>query len=119
MQLLYQVYQDNNNRQTLQTALIKNPTTTFWVKASGNSMINAGIQDGDLLIADKSIKPVDGQIVVANLYGNQFTVKRLKEEESGKILLVAENPEYPSLRLNRERISGHMAVVTNVIHAIH
>jgi DNA polymerase V len=60
----------------LNTHLIKHPAATFFVRVSGDSMLNAGINSGDLLIVDRSIEPVDGKIVIVALNG-ELTVKRL------------------------------------------
>lgn len=55
---------------------VEHPTATFYVRASGHSMVNAGINDGDLLIVDRAIKASHGAIVLACLDGD-FTVKKL------------------------------------------
>ncbi|MEQ1724291.1 MAG: translesion error-prone DNA polymerase V autoproteolytic subunit, partial [Pseudobdellovibrio sp.] len=60
----------------LNEKLIPRPSSTFLVKAEGDSMTGAGIFEGDLLIVDKSIKPAHNQIVVAVING-EFTIKRL------------------------------------------
>lgn len=77
--------------------LIQQPTATFFVRVEGESMIDAGIFSGDILVVDRSKRPVSGQIVVA-VVDNEFTVKRLKMA-NGKIVLVAENPAYPDITL--------------------
>ena len=64
------------NKLDLNTHLIKHPSATFFLKVSGDSMKNAGIQSGDMLIFDKSLGPTDGKIVIAALDG-ELTVKRL------------------------------------------
>ena len=60
----------------LNTHLVKHPTATFFVKASGDSMVGAGIHSGDILIVDRSLNPKSGKIVIAAIDG-QLTVKRL------------------------------------------
>jgi DNA polymerase V len=96
--------------------LIKHPAATFYVRVSGDSMINAGIHDGDLLIVDKSLKAKDGSIVVAILNG-EFTVKRLKISKYG-ISLVAENKNYPEIHIKEGMDFEVWGVVTNVIHKV-
>jgi DNA polymerase V len=96
--------------------LIKHPAATFYVRVSGDSMINAGIHDGDLLIVDKSLKAKDGSVVVAILNG-EFTVKRLRLSKFG-ISLVAENNSYPEIHIKEGMDFEVWGVVTNVIHKV-
>src|SRR3989338_6758465 len=77
----------------LNNYLIKHPAATFLVRAQGDSMLNAGIHDGDILVVDRSLEPGHGRIVIAALNG-ELTVKRLYRHQ-GEVKLVAENPEYP------------------------
>jgi len=77
--------------------LIQHPASTFFLHVSGNSMSEAGIQNGDLLIVDRSINPRPGHVVVARLDGS-FTLKRLVLKQN-RLQLKAENPSYPSLDL--------------------
>lgn len=72
--------------------LIQHPASTFFVRASGDSMINAGILDGDLLIVDRSIEPVHGKIVIAAING-ELTVKRFYQKD-GLTQLCPENNNY-------------------------
>lgn len=78
--------------------LIRRPAATFFVRAAGESMKDAGIFDGDLLIIDRSINPKSDDIVIASIHG-ELTVKRL--QQSGKEwLLVPANPDYPTIKLD-------------------
>ena len=72
--------------------LVDNPTSTFFVRATGDSMTGAGILAGDYLVVDTSVRPAPGMIVVAAV-GGEFTVKRLAKR-GGRLLLRAENPKY-------------------------
>jgi len=72
--------------------LIKNPSSTFIVRTTGNSMVGAGISDGDILIVDKSLQPENNKIAICVL-DNDFTVKRLKVTKQG-IWLMPENPTF-------------------------
>lgn len=97
--------------------LVKHPAATFLVRASGKSMINAGIHENDILVVDRSITPADGKIVIAAIDG-QLTVKRLKKNPHGQLTLFAENPDYPPIEI-REGNEVHIwGVVTNVIHGV-
>ena len=96
--------------------LIPHPSATYFVRVKGESMINAGIHDGDLLIVDRSVEPRDNKVVIAIIDG-QLTVKRLKKHDH-KFILVAENPTFPPIELNEESNVGIWGVVTNVIHPV-
>jgi DNA polymerase V len=100
----------------LHNYLVKRPASTFLVRANGLSMLNAGIHENDMLIVDRSITPTDGKIVIAAIDG-QLTVKRLKKSAK-KIILLAENPDYPSIEVNEENNIHIWGVVTNVIHSV-
>lgn len=79
----------------LNTYLIRNKTATFFFRVIGDSMTEANIHDGDLLVVDRSIEPRHGHIVLA-VINNEYTVKRL-HSLNGVIELHAENPAYPPL----------------------
>ena len=100
----------------LNTHLIKHPTATFFVKASGDSMIGAGIHDGDILVVDRSLEPRQSRIVIAAVDG-QLTVKRLKKKGK-KIFLVPENKKFRSIELNENNDVKVWGVVTSVIHKV-
>ena len=61
----------------LNELLVKRPAATFFVRVQGDSMTGAGIQDGDLLVVDRSLRPADGDIIIASVDGD-FTVKTLR-----------------------------------------
>ena len=100
----------------LNTHLVKHPTATFFVKASGDSMIGAGIHDGDILVVDRSLEPRQSRIVIAAVDG-QLTVKRLKKKGK-KIFLVPENKKFRSIELNENNDVKVWGVVTNVVHKV-
>jgi DNA polymerase V len=76
----------------LNDLLIDNPTATFFVRVSGDSMEGARIFDGDVLVVDRAITPSDGSIVVAAVYG-EMVVKRLRKYPN-KAELISENAAY-------------------------
>ena len=78
----------------LNQELIHHPSSTFFLRVSGQSMTGAGIHDGDLLIVDRSLTPIPNQIVIAILDGS-FTVKRLIQK-SNTLFLEAAHPSYRS-----------------------
>ena len=81
----------------LNTHLIKNPISSFFLRVSGNSMNNTGIYNNDLLIVDRSINPKSGDVVVAILDG-EFTLKRLIKENK-HYYLKADKEDYPVIDL--------------------
>jgi DNA polymerase V len=94
--------------------LVRHPEQTFYVKVSGESMVDCGIQDGDILIVDKSAEPQASDVVVAQV-GDGFTVKRFKREE-GRLRLVPANPNYKPIDIDEDaRICG---VATFAIHRL-
>ncbi|MEE3717957.1 translesion error-prone DNA polymerase V autoproteolytic subunit [Tumidithrix elongata RA019] len=103
-------------RLDLNRYLVKHPAATFFVRVTGDSMIDAGIHPGDLLIVDRAIAPTNGKIVIAVLNG-ELTVKRVRQSKQ-KLLLIPENPQYPSLEIRSEMDFQIWGVVTNVIHPL-
>jgi len=94
--------------------LIKHPAATFFVRALGDSMINANIHSGDLLIVDRSLEAMHGKIVIAAING-ELTVKRLSNK-NGVVKLLAENPAFKSLDITEYQDLVIWGVVTHVIH---
>ena len=99
---------------SLDEHLISHPEATFFLRVQGNSMIGAGIHDGDLLIIDKSLMPQHDSIVIAEVQG-ELTVKRLYCK-NGEISLLAENPAYRPIPIREESQLVMWGVVTNVVH---
>ena len=84
-----------DGRIDLNEHLIKDVTSTFVVRVTGDSMERAGISDGDELIVNRALEPRDGSVVIAVLDG-ELTVKRLRITATG-VVLQAENPRYPDI----------------------
>jgi DNA polymerase V len=101
-------------RLDLNDYLIKNQASTFLVRVKGNSMINAGIFDGDLLIIDRSIEARDGKIVLGVLNG-EFTVKRINKKGK-KLFLTPENENFKPIEITEEMDFQIWGVVTYSIH---
>jgi len=91
--------------------LVKHPNATFLARASGDSMIRAGILNGALLVVDKSIQPKSGHIIIAAING-ELTCKILDIEHR---LLRAANPSYPSISLDE---GDDLVIEGVVVHAI-
>ena len=122
----------------LNELLVKRPAATFFVKVEGDSMINAGIHDKDLLVVDRSLTPANGDIIIAAVDG-EFTVKTLRvlgnrergignggERGNGELgigngggvryVLEPANPNYPSIEIKKGNQLDCFGVVTSVIH---
>ena len=84
-------------RISLDKELVKNQESTFYARVSGDSMLEAGIDDGTVLVIDKSLSPENGKIAVCFVDGD-FTVKRIVKEK-GKLYLKAENKKYKSMEI--------------------
>ena len=104
------------SRLDLNQHLIRNPSSTFFVRAAGESMMEAGIYDQDLLIVDRSIEKRNRRVVIATING-EFTVKRLVQGEEG-IFLVAENPDFDRIPIRVDSDFSVWGVVTYVIHQV-
>ena len=96
--------------------LIQHPAATFFVRAKGESIIQAGIHSGDILIVDRAIEPDDGKVVIAAIDG-ELTVKRILKRD-GKLYLAAENPDYNLIEVSPEQSFIIWGVVTYVIHKV-
>jgi DNA polymerase V len=94
--------------------LIKHPAATFYARVKGDSMINAGIHNGDLLIVDRALDIYDNCIAVCIIDG-EFTVKRLKKEDN-KILLIPENVEYKTIEVSEFNDFEVWGIVSYVVH---
>ena len=103
----------DGSRISIDQIVVKNQTATFYAKASGNSMIGAGIDDGDILVIDKSIEPQDGKIAVCFIDG-EFTVKRIKVQENS-LLLLPENTLFEPIEVTQENDFIIWGIVTYVV----
>jgi len=93
--------------------LVKHPSSTFYGRVKGVSMKNAGIDNGDLLVIDKSIEPTNGKIAVCYIDG-EFTLKRIKISKN-EILLVPENEDYAPIKVTADSNFMIWGIVTHVI----
>lgn len=97
----------------LNKELIKNPASTFYARVSGISMSDEGINDGDLLVIDKSIEPYNGCLAICYIDG-EFTLKRF-QKKSGHALLVPANSNYKPIKVTDENDFLIWGVVTYII----
>ena len=101
-------------RIDLMNQLIKHPQATFMLRVSGQSMREAGILDGSVVLVDKAIQPESGHIVIAVVDGD-FTCKRL-HQRAGNMRLKAENPAYPDIVPKEAQTVEIWGVVVATIH---
>ena len=93
--------------------LISHPSATYYGRVQGESMKNAGINSGDLLVIDRSIEPTNGKIAVCYLNG-EFTLKRLKIDNNA-LWLMPENENYDPIKIDTDNDLTIWGIVTYVI----
>ena len=103
-------------RISLDNELVRNKEATFYAKVSGDSMVGAGLDDGDLLVIDRSLSPENGKIVICFIDGD-FTVKRIKKEK-GKLYLMPENKKYKPIKIREDNELIIWGVVEYVIKKV-
>ena len=103
-----------DRRLDLHQHLVRNEAATFFLRAHGESMLGAGIHDGDLLIVDRSIEPAHRKVVIAAVDG-ELTVKRLLYRE-GRVFLAPENPQFEPIDITESEFVHIWGVVTYVVH---
>ncbi len=96
--------------------MIRHPDTTFYGRVRGDSMMDAGICDGDILVIDRSLTPRNGDVVVA-YYDNRFTVKFFDNShlDEGYVLLVPANKEFSEIRISADEEFSVWGVVQYTI----
>ena len=105
-----------DGRIDLNAHLIKDITSTFVVRVTGDSMERAGISDGDELIVNRALEPKDGSVVIAVLDG-ELTVKRLRLTAT-VVVLQAENPKYPDIKVPALSELTIWGVATRCLHHV-
>lgn len=97
----------------LNKELVRHPAATFYGRVVGDSMIDAGVEEGDILVIDKALDAKDGDMAVCFVDG-EFTLKYLRFRENG-LTLVPANPRYPSIEIDEGSDFLMWGVVTYVI----
>lgn len=100
----------------LNKALSENPLATFYIKVKGNSMIDAGINDKDVLVVDRSLEPKNNKIAICFIDG-EFTVKRIQLEKDC-LYLMPENSNYSPIKVTEENQLIIWGIVTYVIKKV-
>ncbi len=101
---------------SLDQYVVKNKEATFYAKANGQSMIGAGIDDGDILVIDRSLEPKNNKIAICFIDGD-FTVKRIKIKKN-EVFLVPENPNFQKMKITEENQFIIWGIVTYVLKKI-
>ena len=100
----------------LNRELVKHPAATFYGRVVGDSMMDAGVEDGDILVIDKALDPQDGDMAVCFVDG-EFTLKYLRFRDGGLVLVPA-NDRYPSIEISEGTDFKMWGVVTYVIKRV-
>jgi DNA polymerase V len=100
----------------LQEYLVQHPSATFCVKVTGDSMQNAGIFSGDVMVVDRALEPKNKTIVLAVLDG-EFTVKRI-HKKGDSLYLNPENENFKPIEITEEIDFKVWGVVTHIIHKV-
>jgi len=100
----------------LNKELSTNPLATFYIKVKGNSMIDAGINDKDVLVVDRSLEPQNNKIAICFIDG-EFTVKRIQKEKDC-LYLMPENTNYAPIKVTEENELIVWGIVTYVIKKV-
>ena len=99
---------------SLDQLLIKHPAATFFAKADGDSMEWCGIMDGAVLVVDRSIRPVSGNIIIAIVDGELLVKRFIKKGDN--VILASENPAYQPIVLKPGQTLDTWGVVTAAIN---
>jgi DNA polymerase V len=100
----------------LNKLLVQNKVATFFLRVKGDSMINTGINDGDIIVVDRSVEPIERSVVVA-VVDTELTIKRLVWR-NGVAELHAENPKYAPIRFKEGQELTIWGVVTSSVHSV-
>ncbi|WP_313806693.1 translesion error-prone DNA polymerase V autoproteolytic subunit [Flavobacterium sp.] len=101
---------------SLDAIVVKHKEATFYARASGNSMVNAGIADGDILVIDRSLEPTHNKIAVCFIDG-EFTVKRIQIEKDC-VYLIPENNDYEPIKVTEDNELLIWGIVTHVLKSL-
>lgn len=101
---------------SLDQMVVKHKEATFYARVKGNSMTDAGINDGDVLVIDRSLEPLDNKVAVCYIDG-EFTVKRIKKDKDC-VWLMPENSSFPPIKVTEENELIIWGMVTHVLKTL-
>jgi len=105
-------------RIDLTREMTPHPDTTFYAHVEGDSMRDAGILDGDLVVVDRSLEPKDGDFIIAYIDG-EYTLKEFKMDPKGTCAwLIPHNTDFQPIRVDKDSNFSIWGVVTYAVHKI-
>ena len=108
----------SGERINLTKEMTPHPETTFYAHVEGDSMRDAGILDGDIVVVDRSLEPKNGDYIIAFI-DNEYTLKEFKLDESGQYAwLIPHNPDFQPIRVDKDSNFQVWGVVTFAIHHV-
>lgn len=109
---------DYTERIDITDEIIRHPETTFYARIDGNSMVDAGIHSGDLVVIDRSLQANDGDFVAAYIDG-EFTIKEYRfDPKEHCAWLIPHNKQYTPIRVTEENAFMVWGVITYTIHKL-
>lgn len=109
---------DYTERIDITDEIIRHPETTFYARIDGNSMCEAGIHSGDIVVIDRSLQANDGNYVAAYIDG-EFTIKEYRyDEHENCAWLIPHNPQFNPIRVTEENAFQVWGVITYIIHRL-
>lgn len=101
----------------LNKELVSHPAATFYGRVAGNSMADAGVEKGDILVIDKSLEAKNGDMVVCFVDG-EFILRNISFNEDGSIMLVPSDPSCPAIKVAAASDFTVWGVVTYIIKKV-
>lgn len=109
---------DEANSIDLTCEMVRHPESTFYARIAGDSMQDAGIFDGDIVVIDHSLEARDGNFVAAFIDG-EFAIKEFRSDPANRCAwLIAHNPKYPPIRVTADNDFAIWGVVTHNVHPL-
>lgn len=106
------------NSIDLTREMVRHPESTFYARIAGDSMQDAGIFDGDIVVIDRSLEARDGNFVAAFIDG-EFAIKEFRSDPANRCAwLIAHNPKYPPIRVTADNDFAIWGVVTHNVHPL-
>lgn len=100
---------------SIDKTLLKRPSKCFALRVSGESMVGAGIQDGDIIIIEQGAEPINGAILVVRVAGEGYTVKTLEIRKNGEFWLKPSNPIFKAVKITPEMQASIIGRVVLII----
>lgn len=109
---------DTSEQIDLTREIVRHPESTFYARIAGDSMQDAGIFNGDIVVIDRSLTAHNGDFVAAFVDG-EFTIKEFRTDEANHCAwLIAHNPDYPPIRITADNNFTIWGVITHNVHPL-